>query len=848
MKATKLSILLFTIFLATMVLSPASVAANQNNNEIPGKSGAKIAFNFVDVEISTLVKFISEITDYNFLFDERIKGKITIIAPTKLSIEESFNLFTSVLSLKGFTIIPSGVKTYKIIPSSLAKQSGLISPDEELLVNEGYITKLIPVENIKVEEALQFFRPIISRDGHISSFGPGNILLVVDSAINIDKIMSILLLIDKPSILGEETKINVYFLEHADANDLSKVLQGIIKDLQTAYKTAGRTQPKDSADTQPILSVTPDKATNSLVIVAPQSDYQNIIHVVKTLDKKRKQVFVEAMIVEASIDNLKDLGTKWRAMATHNGDPIAVGGVGNIGTDTLLDIVSGLSGLSIGGMGNFFDIPITSISSSGTATSQTLTAPGFAALFSISEFKDAINVLSTPQILTSDNQEAEILVGENVPFISQRERDITTTSTVLNSITRTDVGIKLKITPQITEGDHVKLDIFQEISSVKSASDNILISVGPTTSKRSTKTSIVVKDGHTVVIGGLMQEKDEESVFKIPILGDIPLFGWLFKFKSVSSKKTNLLIFLSPHVVKESPQLAKITVDKHDEFMTKEKFYRQGELLVKFKEGVSKERALELISQNKATVIKYFEGINVYHIQLKHNQMVEDAVEIFSSLPEVLYAEPNFKVKLQVPPEDSDKKEPESKPGAEPEIDINKTDTLHHKPSSSLQIIDTGQPAAAAEVSNPLDLNSVNETLPDPVEDKKKIIEFSKPALILQEQLSVNTQVINEEQVIPDKETTPAEKHIEPSSEKVETNNDMPVSDNYFVQIGAWKNIKYALAALEKLKPHYPDIYMTKEGLFNKVRIPGTMDKKNDALLLKELREKFKMRPVLVNN
>lgn len=886
MKAIKLSIVLCALVLVTMGLPSISIAANENNNEISGQSGAKIAFNFVDVEISTLVKFISEITGNNFLFDDRIKGKITIIAPTKLSIDESFNLFTSVLSLKGFTIIPSGVKTYKIIPSSLAKQSGLISPDEELLVNEGYITKLIPVENIKVEEALQFFRPLISRDGHISSFGPGNMLLVVDSAINIDKLMSILKLIDRPSITGEEAKINVYFLEHADATDLSKVLQGIIKDLQTSYKTGNRNQPKEgSAEAQPILSVTPDKATNSLVIVAPQSDYQNIIQVVKTLDKKRKQVFVEAMIVEASIDNLKDLGTKWRAMATHNEQPIAVGGVGNIGTDTLLNIVNGLSGMSIGGMGNFFEIPITSISSSGTATSQTLTAPGFAALFSISEFKDAINVLSTPQILTSDNQEAEILVGENVPFISQRERDITTTSTVLNSITRTDVGIKLKITPQITEGDHVKLDIFQEISSVKNASDNILISVGPTTSKRSTKTSIVVKDGHTVVIGGLMQEKDEESIFKIPVLGDIPLLEWLFKFKSVSSKKTNLLIFLSPHVVKEAPQLTKITEDKHREFTTKEKFYRQGELLVRFKEDVSKESALKLIAQNKATLIKHFEGINVYHIQLKHNQKVEDAVEIFSSLPEVLYAEPNFKVKLQMPAEDSDKKEPESQPLPGPEIDINKTDEILHEKTSSLQIINTDQPASAAEAPGPLDPINVKEALPDPAEDKKKVIDFNKPALILGTQIPPPVQVPDEEQVVPaadinkaddtnkeiieeliaaphqiqsadtvnsadtiDKSASFAETDIAPSSEKTETSKDMPGANNYSIQIGAWKNINYALKALDKLKPHYPDIYMIKEGRFNKVRIPGTMSKKDGELLLKELNDKFNIKPVLVKN
>ncbi len=875
MRFIKLSIALFSIVLVILSFSSLSYAANDNPGRITDRSG-RIAFNFVDVEIATIVKFISEITGNNFIFDERVKGKITIIAPTKLSIDESFTLFTSVLSLKGFTIIPSGLKTYKILPSSLAKQEGILSQDETIPVNEGYITKLVPVENIKVDEAVQFLRPVISRDGHLSSFGPGNMLLVVDSAINIDKVISLLAIIDKPSIKGEEAGINVYFLEYADATDLAKVLQGIIKDLQTTYKTGLRSAPKNTTpDAPPILSVTPDKATNSLVIVAPYSDYQNIVQVIKTLDKKRKQVFVEAMIVEASIDKLKDLGSKWRAMATHNGEPIAVGGVGNIGAETLLNIVNGLSGISIGGMGNFFDVPITSISTSGSASTQTLTAPGFAALFSLSEFKDAINVLSTPQILTSDNQEAEILVGENVPFISQRERDATTATTVLNSITRTDVGIKLQITPQITEGDYVKLDIFQEISSVKSASDDILTSVGPTTTKRATKTSVLVKDGRTVVIGGLMQEKDEETITKVPLLGDIPLLGWLFKFKSVSHNKTNLLVFLSPHVVKETVQLTQLTEEKYKEFVTREKLYREGELLVKFKEEVSRDRVLEIFSQQKATIIKYFEAINVYQIQLKSDRTIEDAIKDFSAFPEVLYAEPNYKVKLQTPPEEADKKEPE--------ININKTNgVLHEEKTFPPAISDTEKTSPAFDFNNSPGLN--DEEAPSQTDiDKKKTApdnEGSGPDYIAPEPLPVlpqridgkpempaadssapdtkKTEVVAKPSQIPpadsistaaadDEVVVPAEKKTVPVFEHTETRKDMSGNSRYFIQVGAWINAKFALETLEKLKALYPGIYMTEEGKFNKVRIPGTTSKTKDTLMLKELKEKYNLNPILVN-
>lgn len=638
-----LSVLMRVILLGIALLlitGSASMASDQ-----------MITFNFVDVEIPAVIKFISDITGYNFIFDERIKGKVTIIAPTKLTVEESFTLFTSVLGLKGYTIIPSGKKTYKIIPSSLAKQVGGVPAEDKIPVNEGYITKLIPLEHIRAEEAVRFLRPVVSRDGHISDFGPRNLILLVDSATNIEKIMSILRRIDQPPTHEEPSKINVYFLENADATELAEVLKGVIKGAEVTKRIAPRRKKTKTTDSLARISITPDKATNSLIIVAPPSEYRNLVQVIKALDKRRKQVFVEAMIIEASIDKLREIGAKWRALARHEGEPIAIGGFGNISTNTLLSIINGLTGFSGGGMGNFLSVPVTTINSDGTATTTTLTVPGFAALFSLSEFRDAVNVLSTPQILTSDNKEAEIVVGENVPFISQRERDITTTNTVLSSIERKDVGITLRITPQITEGDYVKLDIYQEISAVKETPESIVTTVGPTTTKRSTKTSIVVRDGQTVVIGGLMQEREEETIAKTPVLGDVPVLSWLFKHKTKSRTKTNLLVFLTPHIIKESSQLSELTEKKHRSFSMEEKSYAEGELLVKFRDGITEDMALEIISQKRALVIRYMKDINLYHIKLREGQTVEEAIKEFTDIPEVLYAEPNYKIKLNKPPQ-----------------------------------------------------------------------------------------------------------------------------------------------------------------------------------------------------
>ncbi|MBI5675479.1 MAG: hypothetical protein HZC48_06615 [Nitrospirae bacterium] len=659
MKAIKI------ICIATLLVIFFSAAIPSTSLGAEKTKEQTVSFNFVDVEIPTLIKFISEMTGNNFIFDERIKGNVTIIAPTELSVEESFTLFTSILGIKGYTIIPSGKKTYKIMPSSLAKQSGEITTGETIPVNEGYITKLLTVNNIKVEESLEFLRPIVSKDGHISAFGPGNMLLIVDSAVNIEKIASILNEIDHPPTHEEPPKINVYPLENADATELANVLQGIVNSAKSLKQTDAKGQITPLPVSVAKISVTPDKATNSLIIIASPSDYQNLVQVISLLDNRRKQVFVEAMIIEASIDKLKELGTKWRAIARSNGDPVVIGGFGNMDTTSLLSLISGLSGFSAGGMGNFMSIPLTSIAADGSVTSSELSVPGFSVLFGMSDFQDAVNVLSTPQILTSDNEEAEIVVGENVPFISKRERDLTTNNTVLNSIERKDVGITLRITPQITEGDYVKLNLYQEISSVKDATDAVLTSVGPTTTKRSTKTSVIVKDAQTVVIGGLMQEKEEKIITKVPLLGDIPVLGLLFKFKTVSKNKTNLLVFLTPHIVKESSQLTKITRDKQMSFAVRENQRVEGELMVKFKADIPADRAEEIISKEGASVIKHLKEINVYHIKLKPEQKVDDAVKKLTLFPEIIYAEPNYRIRIEEEPalQKPEMNTPENTPG-----------------------------------------------------------------------------------------------------------------------------------------------------------------------------------------
>ncbi len=645
---------LFILFVLLAVAAAQDVPAEEGtgvrravNNHLGVAEEEEININFVDVDIATLIKFVSDVTGKNFVYDEKVRGKVTVIAPTKLSVEETFSLFTSILELKGFTLIPTE-SAYKIIPSAMAKQGSTEIVEEQVRrFDETYIIRLVPLDHVSAQEVLQLLRPLISRNGYIASFNPKNALIVVDTALNIEKILRIIEVVDKgvegegfefiylryadadavsrilgqvvgqvgtykpqkgkvpaappfqgrsfqgggvkiipdsrlnaliivgPSAQIEEYKrfiaaldvelpatsshINVHYLENADAEELAKVLEGVIKTGNSA-KPGGTKKIAPPTEFRDRIAITPDKGTNSLVIIASPSDYQNLVQVIKKLDRRPKQVFVEAMITEVSIDKALDLGSRWRATGTKGGEPVAIGGVGTVDSSAIQTIINGMTGLTVGGLANFITVPVTT----SDGSSFDLTAPGFAALFSLAEFKDVINVLSTPHILTSDNSEAEIMVGENVPFISKFEREATSANQpVLQSIERKDVGITLNIKPQISEGGYVKLDIYQEISAL---STSAVQAADIITAKRSAKTSVVIKDGQTVVIGGLIQERNINNVTKVPLLGDIPIIGWLFKYNIKQKQKTNLLVFLTPHIIKDLGELDDIKKMKEGEY------------------------------------------------------------------------------------------------------------------------------------------------------------------------------------------------------------------------------------------------------------------------------------------
>lgn len=607
---------LISILLVFSLLLPVSAFA---------KGG--VILNFSDVDIATMVKFISDLTGKNFVMDERVKGKISVYSPAKLSNEEAFNVFTSVLELKGFTLIQSG-KVYKIVPTAAAKQSGtkLYADKEKSPVNESYVARVVTLENIPAQEAVTFLQPVISKDGHVSAFGPANMLLVVDSSLNLQKIMAIVQLIDSekrremPEVLylksagadnvakvlqdwlGSRTKqpgqtaaaatvgttivadtrlnavlifgpekdkeeirklvalvdvapptssgkVNVYYLENADATEVAKVLDGVVKGI-TAQVPGQAAAPQTSPFEGGKITITPDKATNSLVIMASPTDYQNLLQVVQKLDRKRRQVFVQAMIAEVSLDKASDLGIQWGLFGGASTGSVSAAGIYDP-FGTLSPFFAAVGQLTTAGL-----LP----------ADMKLSSPAnFPVILKALQSSGIMNILSSPTILTSDNKEAEIFVGENVPFMGTST--IGTGGVSQQSVDRKDTGITLKITPQITDGDYIKLDVMQEISALKDTVQIGAASTDRTTTKRSAKTSVIVKDQETVAIGGLISEIERESVSKIPLLGDIPLLGYLFRSKTMKREKTNLILLLTPRVIKDGRDLVDVTQKQRERFM-----------------------------------------------------------------------------------------------------------------------------------------------------------------------------------------------------------------------------------------------------------------------------------------
>jgi general secretion pathway protein D len=514
-----------------------------------------ITLNFSNIDIAALVKVMSEFTRKNFILDEKVTGKVTLMTPTRISPDEAYQVFLSALEIKGFTAVEDG-SIIRIVPTAAVRQSGLKVVQDGDMTGEGYVTKLIRLTYVNPQELVRTLTPLITKDGSLIAYPSTNSLIITDSVSAIRKIEQLVSAMDVPMPTGKG-RINVYYLKNANSEDIAKVMQALVSRLPVP-PAGGAAQPAGPATIlEGAVTISADKMTNSLIIIASPIDFETMKDVIQKLDIRRRQVYVEAAIIEMGLTKQRDLGFEFQATNLNNLDSnntSVVGGTnfGGIGPAMVLGpaAFAGASGLAVGAV-------------KGTFTYNGQQFLNIGALLRALQSDSDVNVLSTPNILTSDNQKAEIMVGQNVPFTTGQMQNATTGSqSTFNTIERQDVGIKLAITPQISSDDTVRLEIKQEISDVVPGS--ALLQTGLITNKRSANTTVVIKDRETMVIGGLIRDNVTSSESKVPLLGDIPLLGWLFKYKTSKVEKVNLMIFITPYIINNEQDAQDLTKRKGD--------------------------------------------------------------------------------------------------------------------------------------------------------------------------------------------------------------------------------------------------------------------------------------------
>jgi general secretion pathway protein D len=603
-----------------------------------------VTIDFDNVDISVFIKFVSELTGRNFVIDEKVKGKVTVISPKKIAVEEVYRVFESVLDIYGFATVQAG-EVIKVIPAvdARGKEVELRLNREAIQSEDRIVTQILSLKHASPDEMKKVLDPLISRNSIILSYAPTGMLIITDVLSNVKRLQEIVTALDVAGVgevisyvplryasaaemaksltvifqqqagkgalapikivaddranslivLATENDtqkvkdllkfmdkevpkgagaVRVYYLQNAKAEDLVKVLTGLPQQQARPAAPAAPGAPAAAAasSTSPFsrnVQIVADKSTNALIITADTADYLIIEDVIKKLDISRPMVYLEALIMEVNTAKGFKFGIEWVGAkeGTYNGKSGAViGGVsGDKGSFSIgqgLLSGSGLpSGMTLGVIGQAISV---------TAGATTITFPSLAAFINAYENDTDVRILSTPQLLTLDNEEAEITVGQNVPYVSRQ--DTTTSSQTYSSYEYKDVGVTLKVTPQINRDGFIRMKLDQSVTKIVSSSATV-DSAGtqvltPTTLKRTAKTTVAIRDGETVVIGGMIEDNSETGTYKVPLLGDIPILGWLFKSRSKSAERNNLFIFITPRIIRSPDDASAIHEDKK-EFM-----------------------------------------------------------------------------------------------------------------------------------------------------------------------------------------------------------------------------------------------------------------------------------------
>ena len=587
-----------------------------------------VTLNFSNADLVAVINSVSQITGKNFIIDPRVKGKITVVSAKPLNKDEVYNVFLSILQVHGFATVPTK-NAIKIIPDATAKQNATPltnstrSPDDQL------ITRVLAIEHINSAQLVPILRPLVAQQGHLAAYAATNMLIISDRAANIRRMERIVSEMDKESdsdieviklkyafaaevvrllgslsnsspeqkgpgtrsvkftadertnsilLSGEKSNrlkyraiisdldspvessgnTHVVYLRYADAKNIAGILNSVGQDVVKAEaKNSGNAGAGAKVET---VSIQADETSNALVITAPASVFPSLRSVIQQLDIRRAQVHIEAIIAEVSLDTANELGVQWLIDGSNKGNPALSSQFSGTGASigaVVAGAASGTAAVTASAIPDGLSLALGRVKESSSLNFITL----IRALNSDTE----TNLLSTPSIVTLDNQEATIIVGQNVPFVtgSSTSSSAAGTTNPFQTIERQDVGTTLKVKPQINEGNTITLDIDQEVSTVSKAATS---AVDLVTNKRSIKTAVQLEDGQLLVLGGLIDDTVIKVQQKVPFLGDIPFMGALFRSNSSRRIKQNLLVFIRATIIRD-PELARDLSQKKYNFM-----------------------------------------------------------------------------------------------------------------------------------------------------------------------------------------------------------------------------------------------------------------------------------------
>jgi len=571
-----------------------------------------VTMDFQQADIHQLIRYISEVTGRNFITNPAVKGKVTVYSPVRISPEEAFDTFVSILRVHGYAVQKTG-KAYTILPfkDGMRQTGDVLIGNATTSAKQSIETRIIPLKYGVASELAKVLPALLVSDYAISAYPPSNTLAITAPAESMGLVLSFLEEVEASHREGETAIIT---LKYGSADVLAEVISTMLKGRDEEYSKKGmirvslvipdeRTNtlivygdtetvalaakviakldiptPEGKGDVHHVtlsnakaedlaevlnsllerqvagsaddekemvlsrdIKVVPDPSTNSLVITARADEFEALNEIIQKLDIVRKQVFIEALIMEVNAKNTFSFGINW-ALGQQDGDMAIIGGVNTGGPNVTLGpngTVALPSGLSLG------TVLTNAFSIGGTEYN-------IQSIMSLVKGNSDVNVLATPQLLTLDNEEASVEVVDNIPFSKESTASNDGTFTT-QSMDYKDVGVKLKITPRISDDGSLRLEVEQEVSRIASSvltlanGDQI---VAPTTRKRVIKSTILLQDRQTAVIGGLLDDSTETIQSGVPILSDIPLLGWFFKSRSETKTQTTLFVFITPKIIR----------------------------------------------------------------------------------------------------------------------------------------------------------------------------------------------------------------------------------------------------------------------------------------------------------